>query len=78
MFDLILEKYGIKAAIVVFLLKTLWDVARGTGARYIKALNDNTAAIDKLRADLRTAFYNIKELREKNGLGPISKPELDQ
>jgi hypothetical protein len=84
-FNTILEKYGLKAAVLVFLLKTIWEVVVGSTKKYIKAIDTNTEAliklnarIDKMSEDLRTAFHNIKELRLKTQMGKVTKPERDQ
>lgn len=74
----IINRYGITTAAVVFILKTIFDIFRGQTTKYIKAIEANTVAIDKLRQDLQVAFLNIKQLRDKSGLGPISKIEMDQ
>jgi hypothetical protein len=83
MFDQIfttaLSKYGIPAAVALYIFKTLFDLFSGNLLRYIKAIDANTAAVNKLSKDLQIAFVNIKEIRDKNQMGPISKPgELEQ
>lgn len=78
-FNTALEKYGITAAVVLYIAKTLFDLFSGNLLHYIKAIDANTAAVNKLSKDLQTAFFNIKELRDKTAMGPISKPsEVDQ
>ena len=83
MFDQIfataLGKYGLTAAICLYIFKTLFDLFTGNLLRYIKAIDSNTEALNKLSKDLQIAFVNIKEIRDKNQMGPISKPgELEQ
>lgn len=86
MFDQILtsalQKYGIASAISLYIFKTLWDLFSGNLFRYVKAIEANTVAIekltDKVSKDLRVAFLNIKELRDKNQMGPISKPPAEE
>ncbi len=82
MFDQILtsalQKYGIGAAIGLYIFKTLWDLFSGNMFRYIKAIESNTTAIEKLTKDIHVAFLNIKEVRDKNQMGPISKPLPDE
>ena len=51
---------------------------KGTATRYIKALDNNTVAIEKIHKDLQVAFLNIKEIRDKTNLGPLSKLDIDQ
>lgn len=75
----IMKEYGVLAAVVVYLAKTLiWDPLRGSTNRYIKAINDNTKELKDFREEtknnFRIAFHNIKEVRDKNGLGPVTKP----
>lgn len=78
-FNLILEKYGLKTAIILFILKTFWEVVVGSTKKYIKAIDTNTEAInkltvkmDKVSEDLRVAFINIKQIRAKQEMGPLS------
>ncbi len=83
MFDQIfttaLGKYGLGAAIALYIFKTLFDLFSGNLLRYIKAIDANTLAVTKLSRDLQIAFVNIKEIRDKTQMGPISKPgELEQ
>lgn len=83
MFDQIitsaLQKYGLAAAIALYIFKTLFDLFSGNLLRYIKAIDANTAAVEKLSHDIQIAFINIKEIRDKNQMGPISKPgDLEQ
>jgi len=74
-----LQKYGIMAAIALYIGKTLFDLFTGNLLRYIKAIDANTAALEKMSHDLQIAFINIKEIRDKNQMGPISKPgDLEQ
>ncbi len=79
MFDQILTtalgKYGIGAAVCLYIFKTLFDLFSGNLLRYIKAIDTNTEAINKLTKDIRIAFVNIKEVREKTNLGPLVKPD---
>ncbi len=72
-----LQKYGIGAAIALYIFKTLWELFSGNLQRYVKAVDANTAAITKLTRDLRIAFMNIKEVRDKNQMGPLVKPVED-
>ncbi len=78
MFDQIfttaIQKYGLFAAIALYIFKTLFDLFSGNLLRYIKAIDANTAALEKMSRDLQIAFVNIKEIRDKNQMGPISKP----
>ncbi len=78
MFDQImttaLGKYGVGAAVCLYIFKTLFDLFSGNLLRYMHAIDDNTKALTKLSTDLQIAFLNIKELRDKNQMGPISKP----
>lgn len=73
LFSAALEKYGIMSAIALYIFKTLWDLFSGNLFTYIKAINENTEALKKLSRDMHVAFFNIKEVREKNQMGPISK-----
>jgi len=76
-----LQKYGIGAAIGLYIFKTLWDLFSGNLQRYIKSIDANTAAIEKLTKDLRISFMNLKEVRDKLQMGPLVKPvenEVDQ
>jgi hypothetical protein len=83
MFDQImttaLGKYGVLSAVALYIFKTLFDLFSGNLLRYIKAIDQNTEALKKVSHDLQIAFVNIKEIRDKNQMGPISKPgELEQ
>lgn len=88
--SLIFDKYGAKIAIIVFLLKTIWDFFVGRTRKYIADLEANTLAtreltqkvnlisndtslIPKIKEDLNLAFYNIKEIRNRSNLGPLTK-----
>jgi hypothetical protein len=73
-FTTALQKYGIFAAVALYIAKTLFDLFSGNLLRYIKAIDANTAALEKLTKDLQIAFFNLKEIRDKNQMGPISKP----
>lgn len=72
-----LQKYGIGAAIALYIFKTLWELFSGNLSRYIKAVDSNTAAITKLTRDLRISFMNLKEVRDKLQMGPLVKPLED-
>lgn len=82
LFNMVLEKWGLKAAIVVFLLKTVWELVIGSTKKYISAINANTVAtnkltlrVDKLSEDLQVAFFNIKSIKK----GKLEMPsERDQ
>lgn len=77
LFSAALEKYGIMSAIALYIFKTLWDLFSGNLFRYIKAIEANTLALEKLTKDMHVAFFNIKEVREKTQMGPISKLPSD-
>ncbi len=78
-FTVALGKYGIGVAVALYIFKTLFDLFSGNLLRYIKAIDANTAALEKMSHDLQIAFVNIKEIRDKSGMGPISKPgDLEQ
>ncbi len=79
-FQTAIEKYGLYSAIVLYIFKTLWDLFQGNLFHYIKAIDENTKALEKVSRDIHIAFINIKEVREKNQMGPLTKPdaELDQ
>ena len=69
-----LGKYGITAAVLLYICKTLFDLFSGNLLRYVKAIDSNTKALEKLSCDIQIAFFNIKEIRDKNQMGPVSKP----
>ncbi len=78
-FNAALGKYGVGVAVGLYIFKTLWDLFSGNLARYVKAIDANTVAVDKLTKDIHIAFVNIKEIRDKTQMGPISKPgDLEQ
>ena len=75
----LINHYGIWTVAGIYIAKTVYDVLVGSTARYIKAIDSNTDALKKVSKDLRVAFHNLKEIREKAGLGPVSTPpEFDQ
>lgn len=85
------QKWGWAGVVILFALDKLAHWAYGSTRKFIEAVNTNTSAVQKLQIqqeitntnilkfqnDLRTAFFNIRELRDKDGLGPLSRP-VDQ
>lgn len=87
LFSELVDKFGIKTAVLLFIGKTLWEMIRGSASKYLKAIEENTNAIvalktsvemrlDKLDDDLTVAFYNIKDL--KGGKIEMPPPKRDQ
>lgn len=68
--SVVFDKYGLRAAVALFIAKTIWDMVLGSTRKYIKAIEDNTGAVDKLRKDLQIAFHNIRLLNN----GKIDMP----
>jgi hypothetical protein len=92
LFSQILEKYGVKTAVLLFIVKTIAEWLLGSTKKFFKTIEENnrltkenTDAILKLQVqialqpkiqhDINVAFHNIKEIRDKSGMGSISMPE---
>lgn len=71
--SIVLDKYGLRVAIVFYILQQIYSLVVGSTKKYLKAINDNTKEISSLRAeirirldkldfDLETAFHNIEVL----------------
>lgn len=78
-FSALMKEYGLSAAVSVYIIKTvLIDPLRGSANKYLKAIENNTKEIAEFRKETnrswRIVFHNIKEIRDKNGLGPVTKP----
>lgn len=68
-----LGKYGILASVALYIFKTLFDLFSGNLTHYIKAIDANTKALEALSKDVKVAFLNIKEVRDKNQMGPLTR-----
>jgi hypothetical protein len=62
----IVEKYGISAAVVVFLGEKLFTWATGSYWKWKKALEQNTAAIDGLRGEMESFRKNVNRIPKMN------------
>lgn len=89
--DIIIQKWGVAGIAIFFILDKIGHWAWGSTWKWIKAVDNNTEALKELQVkvevmdtnilkfqtDLRTAFHNLREVRESLGLGPLSRP-IDQ
>ena len=77
--DAITAKYGIWAFLSVYLAKTLYEMLAGQTKNNTAALGELSGEVKKLRKDLRVLFFNMKKVRDKQGLGDVEiPPEFDQ
>lgn len=58
----VIEKYGISAAVVVFLGEKIFTWATGSYWKWKKAIEANTAAINGLRGEWETISKDIKRV----------------
>lgn len=77
-----LKDMGIVGAVFFFIFKQLWGWIIGSAKIRLKTLSENTEALvkmdaklDKINKDMMVAFANIKEIREKNSMGPIPRDQ---
>lgn len=88
LFNTVLEKFGFKAALVLYVVKTIYELIIGATKKYIKTINENTQAIndmrvetrirlDKIDRDLQIAFFNIEDINQGKNL-KIPEPRKDQ
>jgi hypothetical protein len=62
----VIEKYGISAAVIVFLGEKIFTWATGSYWKWKKALEANTAAIDGLRSEMEGFRKNVNKIPKVN------------
>ncbi len=89
--DIIIQKWGLGGIAAFYIADKIVHWIWGSTTKWIASVDANTKAVEKLSAkvdlldttvkkyngDMRIAFYNIREIREKTGMGQLSKP-VDQ